>query len=343
MGRAAPRHNRDVILRSRNEVGFAIGSYDARLPLTIDPVLVYSTFLGGAGSDQGFAIAVDSAGNAYVTGSTTAAFPTTAGAFDTSLNGSFDAFVTKFNAAGTAIVYSTVLGGSRSDVGSGIVVDGSGNAYIVGRTGADFPTTAGAFDTSPNGDVDTFVVKLNATGSALVYSTYLGGSGSEFLTLNKGIAVDAAGNAHVVGATNSANFPATAGAFDTSFNGGSDGYVTKLNADGSALVYSTFLGGSRDDVATGIALDASGNTYVTGWTDSNLVPSFPTTPGAFDTFISGHDAFVTKLDPTGSTLVYSTFLGGSNTEALSEPVIAVDGAGQAYVAGGTASANSHDC
>jgi hypothetical protein len=333
--------SRFVLAGAGNAYGFAVGAYDRHLPLTIDPGLVYSTYLGGSGQDAAYGIAVDSAGNAYVTGFTGSTdFPTTAGAFDTTHNGGTDAFVTKLNASGSALVYSTYLGGSATylgtsgqDVGYGIAVDSAGSAYVTGSTASsDFPTTAGAFDTTFNGFDDAFVTKLNATGSALVYSTYLGGTANEF---GLGIAVDSAGNAYVTGDTDSTGFPTTAGALDTTQNGSYDAFVTKLNATGSALVYSTYLGGSTTDIGTGIAVDSAGAAYVTGET---LSSDLPTTAAAFDTTQNGgDDAFVTKLDATGSALVYSSYLGGSASDQGFG--IAVDSAGAAYVAGATLSSD----
>jgi hypothetical protein len=207
---------------------FNPGTFDAFVT-KLNPAgsaLVYSTYLGGASTDQGFGIAVDAAGNAYVTGWTVSAdFPTTPGAFDTTAAGA-DAFVTKLNPAGSALVYSTYLGGASTDQGFGIAVDGAGNAYVTGLTvSADFPTTPGAFDTTFNGGGDAFMTKLNPAGSALVYSTYLGGASND---QGSGIAVDGAGNAYVTGSTFSADFPTTPGAFDTTFNGSIDAFVTKF-------------------------------------------------------------------------------------------------------------------
>jgi hypothetical protein len=243
-------------------------------------------------------IAVDSAGNAYATGSSSSAdFPTTPGAFDTTHNGDFDAFVTKLNGTGSLLVYSTFLGGLNSDSGSGLAVDPAGDAYVAGGTNsADFPTTPGAFDTVLN-DSEAFVTKLNATGSALVYSTFLGGSGFDGAS---SLALGAGGNAHITGSTGSLDFPVTAGAFDRDFNGGVvDAFVAVLNADASALVYSTFLGGSGSaEGGSDLALDPAGGIYVTGQTMS---PNFPTTPGAFDRVWNGDDlifwadAFVAKF------------------------------------------------
>jgi len=285
---------------------------------------------------------VDGAGNAYVTGSTASNnFPTTTGAFQISLGGGYDAFVTKLNASGTALVYSTYLGGSGGDYGDGIAVDGSGNAYIIGATmSTNFPTTTGAFKTTnESGNFNAFVTKLNANGTALVYSTYLGGNFGVLTSYGdsgNAIAVDGAGNAYVTGNTGSADFPTTAGAFQTSYGGpsydGDDAFVTKLNATGTALINSTYLGGSYRDSGNGIAVDGSGNAYVTGQTNST---NFPTTTGAFQTSIVGgtNSTFVTKLNTTGTALVYSTYIGGNNDN--NGYGIAVDVTGNAYVTGST--------
>jgi hypothetical protein len=229
-------------------------------------------------------------------------YPTTSGAFDRTFNGGIaDAFVSKLNASGSALAYSTFLGGTDStdevDQGLGIAVR-NGTAYVTGESAsADFPTTTGAFDRTFNGGTfpgDAFVTKLNASGSALAYSTFLGGT---FTDRGESIAVDGSGRASVTGFTVSTDFPTTSGAFDRTFNGEQDAFVSKLNASGSALAYSTFLGGGNaDDAGHGIAVAGTGRAYVTGGTSS---PDFPTTSGAFDTTHNGlDDAFVTKL-PTG--------------------------------------------
>jgi hypothetical protein len=328
-------------LKDRNTVGFQLAGYDESRPLVIDPVLVYSTFLGGVGNDGGRDIAVDASGNAYVTGFIDSFdFPTTVGAFDTTLDGHQDAFVTKLNPAGSALVYSTFLGGGGNEFGLAIAVDTSGSAYVTGNSSSsNFPTTIGAFDTTHNGSFDVFVTKLNQSGSALVYSTFVGGLSLDEAT---DIVLDASGSATVTGQTFSSDFPTTVGAFDTTFNGEIDVFVTKLNPSGSApLVYSTFLGGNSSDAGLGIALDSSGNAYVTGFTFST---NFPTTVGAFDVTHNGSfdgfvrsDAFVTKLNLSGSALVYSTFLGGTSTE--SGLGITVDSSGSAYVTGDTLSSD----
>ena len=300
--------------------------------------LIYSTFIGGTNFEWGRAIAIDAAGNAYITGQTKSSnFPTTGGAFDRTFNvdtcprcgiDQEDAFVLKLNPTGSALVYSTFLGGFNMDDGMAITVDGAGNAYVAGETEAsNFPTTANAFDRTINGAFDTFVTKLNATGSALVYSSYLGGAAVEFPT---DVAVDGSGNLFITGSTSSTNFPTTAGAFDRTQNGAFDVYLTKLNAAGSALVFSTFFGGSGFDSSGGLALDSTGNSYLSGGAGSL---DFPTTPGAFDTLTDGNDAYVAKFNPAGSALVYSTFLGGTSSDGASS--IALDGAGNAWVTGAT--------
>jgi hypothetical protein len=304
--------------------------------------LVYSTFLGGVAQDQGQSIAVDSRGNAYITGyAQSPDFPTTPGAFDPTHNGTFDAFVTKLNASGSTLVYSTFLGGATFEGGNGITLEpnGNSNAYVTGITdSANFPTTPGAFDPTHNGAEDVFVTKLNAGGSALVYSTFVGGAASDD---GRSVAVEpsgsASGNAYVTGHTASPNFPTTPGAFDPTQNGTLDAFVTKLNASGSALVYSTFLGGTATDQGFSVAVrpggTASGNAYVTGVTSS---PNFPTTPGAFDPTYNGtSDVFVTRLNASGSALVYSTFLGGAVEEVGLGLVVDPDGDG--YVTGLTSS------
>jgi hypothetical protein len=321
--------------------GFAVGHHDRSRALVIDPSISYSTYLGGSGNDAGAGIAIDSSGAAYVTGSTVSPnFPTTPGAFDASSNGERDAFVTKLNSAGTGLAYSTYLGGVSPDLGGGnfsgdaghgVAVDSAGAAYVTGITTAkDFPTTAGAFDRSPR---SAFVTKLNPTGSGLVYSTYLGGG--TLLDSAQAIAVDSSGAAYVTGSTASRDFPTTPGAFETSPQGNVDAFVTKLNPAGTGLAYSTLLGGSDSDEGAGIAVDSAGAAHVTG---STLSTDLPTTAGAFDTAENGgEDAFVTKLNPAGTGLAYSTFLGGSSNDfGLG---FAIDSAGAAYVTGVTISAD----
>jgi hypothetical protein len=300
--------------------------------------LAYSTFIGGSGADLGFGVAVGGDGSAYVTGQTADAatdYPTTAGAFDTTQNGLSDVFLTKLNPAGSALTYSTFLGGSSSDIGNAVAVGSDGSAYVTGRTPdatTDYPATSGSFDLTHNGIIDAFATKVNPAGSALSYSTFLGGSGSD---TGSGIAVAADGTAYATGVTEDAgtDYPTTAGAFDLTHNGLNDAFVTKLNATGSALGYSTLLGGAGNDTGTGAAVNGSGAAYVTGVT-ADAATDFPTKAGSFDTTHNGNnDAFVTKLDPAGGALAYSTFLGGSFGD--DGGAIAVDGSGAAHVTGGT--------
>ena len=315
--------------------GFALDvDQDVSQPLVIRVGLAYSTFVGGSGSDAGHAVAVDADGHAYVTGQTASAdFPTTPGAYDPGYNQNVDAFVTKFDGAGTAVVYSTFLGGRAFDSGNGIAVDERGAAYIAGFTGStDFPTTAGAFDPTHNGGSEAFVTKLSPSGAALEYSSYLGAGGFSFEGAN-GIAVDEEGSAYVTGFAGSGDFPTTPGAYDESHNGRNDVFVTKFTPSGSSLAYSTFLGGTGSDTGNGIAVDREGNAYVTGFTAS---ADFPTSADAADSSHNGgvNDAFVSKLDATGSTLAYSTFLGGTGND--SGRGIAVDEKGKAaHVTGST--------
>jgi hypothetical protein len=323
------------VIRAGQQVTFDIASYDKTRPLVIDPTLVYSTYLGGSNDDEAAAIAVDAAGNAYVTGATNSSnFPTTVGALQTATPGNI--FVSKLNAAGSALLYSTYLGSNEGERSSGIAVDAAGNVYVTGETSSsNFPTTPGAFQTTlENGAA--FVSKLNATGSALLYSTFLGGSRGAGTAA---IAVDAAGNAYVTGVTLSDDFPTTPGAFQpTPGPFGTNpqvAFVSKLNTAGSALLYSTYLGVTVTG-GNAIAVDAAGNAYVTGVAG----PDFPTTPGAFQpTPTFGEpltDAFVSKLNTAGSALVYSTYLGLTFTGGSG---IAVDAAGNAYVTGGTSFSN----
>ena len=320
-------------------VGFEIAAYDPSEALVIDPIVSLATYLGGFGTDQAFAVAVDTAGAVYVTGNTTSLnFPTTAGSFAPAPLGGTDAFAVKLSHDLSTTVYATFRGGTTGDdAGRGIAVDTVGNAYVTGFTNStDVPTTAGAFQTAPGGGNDAFVVKLDPTGATLLYGTYLGGNGSD---VGLGIAVDGGGNAHVAGGTFSTNFPTTAGAVQpTATAGGSrEAFVTKLNPLGSALEYSTFLGGTGDDVGNAIALSGTGVAYVTGTTASG---TFPVTVGSVQTGFGGPaggtDAFVTALTISGA-LVYSTFLGGiASDEGLS---ITVDSSGNAYVTGATSSLN----
>jgi len=315
------------VFKGGNEVGFEIDAYDPRRPLVIDPTLAYSSYLGGSGDDYGHAVAVDSSGCAYVVGETGSANFPTLGPEQASMAGDTDVFVTKWNAAGTSVVYSTYIGGSNRDVALGVAVDAAGDAYVTGFTySGDFPITSGALRASFVGDSKAFAFKLNPGGNGLIYSTFLGGSGDDY---GAGIAVDAAGEAHIAGYTASVDFPTTTGAFQQYYGGGpNDGFLAKLNAAGSALVYATYLGGIANDTAAGVALDASGNIYVTGQTQSANFPTW----NPFQATSNESDAFVVKISASGQ-VQYSTYLGGTGLN--NGTAIAADAAGNAYVTGFT--------
>jgi hypothetical protein len=301
--------------------------------------LIYSTYIGGSNWDWVNAIAIDGSGNAYITGSTVSTdYDITAGAYQTTYGGGTygDVFVTKLNSTGTALIYSTYIGGSDLDEGYSIATDGSGNVYITGYTwSADYDITSGAFQTNFGGGLmigDVFVSKLNSTGTALIYSTYIGGSSDDHCF---SIAIDGSGNAYITGYTFSTDYHITPGAFQTTLGGLNDAFVTKLNSTGTGLIYSTYIGGSDDDRGYSIAIDGSGNAYITGSTQST---NYGITPGAFQTNNGGYyDVFVTKLNSTGTGLIYSTYIGGSGRDyGLG---IAIDGSGNAYITGNTWSAD----
>jgi sugar lactone lactonase YvrE len=324
------------VSRGSNQIGFELGEYDKTSPLVIDPVLDYSTYLGGNVFDGAWDIVVDSTGNAYITGVTASVnFPITSGAFQTAYAANQDAFVTKLNPTGTGLIYSTYLGGNGNDNSWIIFVDPSGFAYVSGQTSSnDFPTTPGAYQTVYGGGTeDGFFTKLNTTGTALIYSTYLGGSGED--NINQ-FTVDSGGNAYITGYTASTNFPTTPGAYQTTYGGGTqDAFVTELNPTGTGLLYSTYLGGnSGPECGCKIFVDSGGNAFITGYTAST---NFPTTPGAYQTAYGGgaRDAFVTKLNPAGTGLLCSTYLGG-NADDFGYCVI-LDSNGNIYISGGTAS------
>ena len=382
------------VMRGKNRVGFQVGAYDSGKPLVIDPTLLYSSFYGGTGTaDQGNAITVDAAGNAYITGQTTSADLFIRNGVQSRLSGQMDGFVLKLDPKGTTVLYSTYFGGSASDEGHSVAVDAGGNAYVTGFTAsADFPVVNG-FQGNRGGGQDAYLLKLNSTGSSIVFSTYLGGSGDDrgfgvtvdagnnayvtgatgsnnfpvanpmqrtnggglndvFVTrLNPSggvtystyaggvgvdqsysVAVDTAGNAYVVGFTTSTNFPVV-NALKTSFSGGADdAFAFKLNAAGSALVYSTYLGGNVSDNATRVVVDGSGSAYITGYTGS---ADFPTANAYNPAWSGNFDVFITRLSPDGKSLIFSTFLGGGGIE--SGTGIAIDRTGAIYVSGHTSS------
>jgi hypothetical protein len=318
------------VLEGDGRVGFRVGAYDPGRPLVVDPVLVYSTYLGGnSGPSWGFGIAVDSSGSAYVTGFTLAYDFPTQHPLQPTASGDLVAFVAKLAPNGASLVYSTFLGGSGD--GRAIAVDAQGNAYVTGQTSADFPMRGPHPPQSSYGGAgDAFVAKIAPDGESLIYSTFLGGDGEDIGT---GIAVDAQGNAYVTGWTDSANFP-TQNPLQPAYGGGRDAFVAKLAPDGASLVYSTFLGGSGRDEGNGIAVDAHGDAYVTGRTKSTDFPTQqPLQPASGGSF----DAFVTELAPDGKSLIDSTYVGGNGDD--NGLGIAVDSAGSAYVTGWTESDN----
>jgi len=324
--------------RSPHEIGFHVGAYDRTRPLIIDPVLSYSTYLGGSGLEEGNGIAVDATGAVYVTGSTTSTnFPTVNAAQPTLNEGGLDIYVAKLTPDGTALVYATYLGGSDYEIVADIAIDSAGAAYVSALTrSSDFPMV-NAFQPANKGGTDAVVAKLSADGSRLIYSTYLGGSGDE-LGYGPGgsqsvaaIAVDLAGAAYIAGGTRSPDFP-TVNALQPMRNG-LDAFVAKIAPDGTALLYSTYLGGAVGDVATDIAVDSLGAAYVVGSTQSADFPTVNPIAG-----FGGHwDAFVAKLAPDGSRFIYSTYLGGSSFDGGYG--IAVDASGAAYVTGETDSSD----
>jgi hypothetical protein len=336
-----------------NDVGFELGPYDKNQPVVIDPVLTFSTFVGGSGADGCCGvIAVDSVGSVYFSGTTRSFdYPTTPGSVQPTFGGSpaicnqpnynscGDIVVTKLNSSGTALIYSTYLGGTGSDSNFGMALDGAGSVYVAGETeSTDFPITPGALQPQYNGGNcsgyagcgDVTVSKLDPTGSKLVYSTYLGGSDNES---PQNITVDAAGEALVAGWTFSSDFPTTPGVFQPHLAGPENAFLSKLNATGTALVYSSFLGGSAYDGAYGIQVDAAGRAYVSGVTSST---DFPITDSAYQTHLAGEDdIFVSLINPSGTKLLYSTYLGGSANDITYAS--ALDSSGNLYIPGFTTS------
>lgn len=389
------------IVRPSGRIGIRLGAYDRGRTLVIDPVIAYSTYVGGSEADLAFSIAVDDQGNAYIAGlANSLDFPVTPGAFDVTGGGSYnEAFVAKLSPDGGTLIFATYLGGSNGEIAHCIDVDAAGNVYVAGVTGSsDFPLRRAVQWTFRAPD-DAFVTKLDPSGSSLVYSTFLGGSDSDIAlevavqratgeawvggraassnfrtTVNafrrtgsydsfvarfsatgtliystllgashggvEDLAIDLQGNAYVTGSAMS--LPVTPGAFQPTCEGCSlnraDAFVAKVNPEGTALVYATFLGGSALDRGLGIAVDADGEAYVVGLTESTngSTKPFPTTPGAFQP-TGGIDGFVTKLNATGSALVYSSYLGGNVRDRATS--VAVDAAEAAHVTGFTQSAD----
>jgi hypothetical protein len=323
------------ILEGPNQVGVAVGRYDPTQPLVIDPTLAYSSYLGGSGEELALGLAVDDQGDMFVTGQTSSPdFPTTDGSTGDGLP---HAFVAELDPTGTYLVFATYLGGSGLDRGNAIALDASGNIYVAGRTGSrDFPLVHplpyGL--RYPGGTYSGFVTKLSPAGASVVYSTYLGGSGNDDAL---GIAVNAQNQAYVVGGTSSDDFPTTPNAFQYE-EVGTVGFLAKINAADSDLLYASYIGGDlRAQRANAVALDSAGNAYITGQTDA---VDFPVTGRAAQQNFGGgiNNAFVAKINPTRTgarSLIYSTYLGGSQDDR--GLAIAVDADGNAYVTGETSS------
>lgn len=315
------------------EYGFSVGPYDAARPLLIDPVLQYSSFLGGSAPSSATAIAHDITGDIVVTGWTASldlpGAPTAIGS-----GGSVDAFVAKVNGFGSGLIFCTYIGGSGDDRATGVAVDSNGNILVTGATTSrNFPLTA-AFQSVSGGGRDAFVIKLDATGKNVAYATYLGGSDADGAS---SVAVDAAGNAYVTGDTRSLNFPVL-NALRAQNAGGQDAFLTKLSPSGQ-VVFSTYLGGSGDDRGASVAVDSSGQAHVTGSTYSR---NFPTVSAWQPASGGNQDAFLTKFNAAGSALVYSTYFGGSNGVTGQNELanaVALDTSGNAYIAGQTSSTN----
>ncbi len=317
--------------KEKDIIGVQIVDYNSNYPLVIDPILNYSTYLGGSLGETATSITVDKLGNTYVTGLTLSSDFPAIKAFQNNFAGNGDIFITKLNPAGNAVIYSTFIGGSGFDNPDKILVDNNGNVYLTGTTSSNNYPLATAFQDTLHGFADAFITKLNSDGTALIYSTYLGGSDND---QGNGLAVDINGNAYILGTTSSKNFP-TLNPFQSNNKGQQELFISKLNSNGNQLVYSTYLGSNSVELAGGIVVDPSGNAYVTGRTTGD---DFPVANGFQMIFGGGNDdAFVSKLSSDGSQLVYSTFLGGSGSELASD--IAIDSLNNIYVIGQTTSTN----
>ena len=330
------------VLRSGKRVGFDVANYDISRSLVIDPVLSYGTYIGGWGTDTPQALAVDAQGNLYITGSTTSPnFPATGGAYKTTCgpdgncnNGNTDAFVLKLNPTGTALVYSTFLGGTANDSGLGIALDGANNAYVYGSTSsADFPASAGTIGYSNRGSY--FLVKLDSTGSTLIYSAF-----PQLVSTYSGrwqFAVNSSGNAFLAGTLSALPLLATTqGAFQAEPGGGLDGFVIGIDATATSLLYATYLGGNGDDVINGLSVDDTNAVYVAGSTTSS---NLPVTSDAFQAAIGGvrSDGFFIKLQPDGAGVRYGTYIGGTAQDWIA--AIVHDKSGNIYLSGSTFSSN----
>ncbi len=317
-----------------NEYGFRVGEYDRTRELVVDPLLA-STFLGGALDDVGYTIALNQNGDVYIAGyAYSEAFPTTPGVYSESFNdGLYDVFISKFDSDLTVLLSSTYLGGGDNEKCRSIALDQAGSVYVTGYTSStDFPTTPGAYDELGKGNDDVFISKLNGDLTTLSASTILGGNSEEY---SYAISLDPSGCLYVTGYTYSSDFPTTSGAYDENGNGSYTAFISKLDGDLATLVSSTRLGGGGQDYGFSLSLDQIGNVYVAGCTEST---DFPTTSGAYDEYNNGnHDAFVSKLDSSLTTLLASTFLGGNEYDQGNSLVLAPDGS--VYVAGATSSSD----
>jgi hypothetical protein len=312
-----------------NTYGFLVGEYDNSKPLIIDPLLA-STFIGHSEDDRAFALTIDSSGDVFVAGATySPAYPTTPGAYDESYNGTGDVFVSKLDSNLSSLLASTWIGGGDQEGASALGIDSSGNVLVAGGTySSDYPTTPGAYDESHNGAGDVFVSKLDSNLSSLLASTFIGGVDADSTSA---LGIDSSGNVFVAGGTGSPDYPTTPGAYDESYNGTGDVFVSKLDSNLSGLLASTFIGGVDADYASALGIDSSGNVFVAGGTYSW---DYPTTPGAYyGTFKASNDAFVSKLDNNLSSLLASTFIGGFDFDFLN--ALTIDSSGNVFVAGAT--------
>jgi hypothetical protein len=309
----------------------------SKLNSSLDTLLA-STYIGGSYGEYCYTITLDASENIYITGYTYSTnFPTTSGAYDETDNPAIDVFISKFDNDLSSLSASTYLGGNEGDFGQTILIYGTDTVFVSGSTrSTDFPTTPGAYDEAYNGGEDVFVAKLDGNLSTLSASTLIGGDDFDRMDLGHISTLDGSGNLYVTGETYSTNYPATSGAYDETYNGGtSDVFVSKFNNGLSTLLASTFLGGSDRDMCMSIVLDGSGNVYIAGQTESS---NYPTVSGAYDETHNGMwDVFVSKLDDSLSTLPASTFLGGSSEEG--RPSIAIDGSGNVNLTGWTSSSD----
>ncbi|MCC7429489.1 SBBP repeat-containing protein, partial [bacterium] len=324
-----------VILENENSFCFKLANYDKNKTLFIDPQLDFMTFFGGNDDERGFGIEVNSNGSVVLGGRTASTnFPVTSGSYSITSAGNYDLFISEMNSNGTALNYSTYLGGTSNEEGYSIAKDSNNSVYVTGYTSSnDFPMTSGTFDTFFNGGFDIFGIKINSTGNALLYSTFFGGTLTEQAY---GMELDSQNSALITGYTTSGSFPMVAGSFDTTIGGVVDIFLTKLNPTATALNYSTFLGGNSAETSYGLTSDTNDFAYLTGYTAST---DFPTTANAYDLTYNGDgstiDAFVTKINPTGNALSFSTYFGGTSNDTGYE--LTTDSNGFVFLTGSTTS------